>query len=70
MPETIQVVRIEDVQRLFPVTTEIENGQLWAVLGDLANEYRVGDVIELTEKRAMIGWEHRRWVSGWKTANE
>ena len=49
MPDTIQVIRIEDVARVFPVTTELEDGQLWAVLGDAgySDEVLVGDVIEL-----------------------
>ena len=72
----LRVVRVEDIERVFPVTTELEDGQLWAVLGDLANEVLVGDVIELTEERFRPfiddgesmgqGKQSRRLVTEWE----
>ncbi len=54
MADTVQVVRVDDVERIFPgrVTAEIEDGKLW--LGDLASRVLVGDVIELTEARRNV----------------
>ncbi len=66
----MQVVRVEDVKRLFPVTTELEDGQLWAVTGDLANEFRVGDVIELTEEPSNPNQTNVRWVSKWVVVDD
>ena len=77
MADTIQVVRVEDVERIFPgrVTAEIEDGKLW--LGDLASRVLVGDVIELTEHRFMARNAHtdqpitqRKYESKWEPVDD